>query len=119
MCVRFGRFICRSTISMPGFMQNAPSPMKAQILSSGRASASPDANMVEAHRGIEIKARLAIARGRPPGLAGIARRGHDQLIGATPRQGTKTVEVIHARPYRNRSRVKTTAIGRENVRVWR
>ena len=37
----------RSTISMPGFMQNAPSPMKAQIFSSGRASARPEANMVE------------------------------------------------------------------------
>ena len=47
MCVRFGRFICRSTISMPGFMQNAPSPMKAQIFNSGRASARPDANIVD------------------------------------------------------------------------
>jgi hypothetical protein len=52
-------------------------------------------------------------------LAGIARRGHDQLIGAAARERTKTVEVIHARPSRNRSRVKTTAIGRQNVRVWR
>ena len=45
--MRLGRFISRSTISMPGFMQKAPSPMKAQTFCSGLASANPDANIVD------------------------------------------------------------------------
>ena len=46
-CVKFGRFSCRSTISIPGFMQKAPSPMNAHTRSSGCASAKPEANMVD------------------------------------------------------------------------
>jgi hypothetical protein len=44
----------RSTISMPGFMQNAPSPLNAQTSASGMPSAMPAANrlamLIEASR---------------------------------------------------------------------
>src|SRR5262245_5285989 len=71
----------------------------------------------EAHRGIEIEGRLAVAGGRTPGLAGIARRGHHDLIGAGERERAEAFEVFHGRCPRSRSRVKMTAIDREKVRV--
>ena len=71
----------------------------------------------EAHRGIEIKTCHRVARRRPPGLAGIARRGDDDLVGAMARDGAEAFDVVHQWPPRNRSRVNSTTIGRENVRV--
>ena len=72
----------------------------------------------EAHRGIEVKTCDRVARRRPPGLAGIARRGDDDLVGAMAGDGAEAFDVVHQCPPRKRSRVNNTTIGRENVRVW-
>ena len=44
-CLRLGRSIWRSTISMPGFMQNAPSPLNVHTVLSGTPWARPAANI--------------------------------------------------------------------------